>query len=83
MKSYRESNKFVQHFKQNPIESLIILHKALEHLRQGANKLVKKYTGDFLSRLREREGVRKILWYQIWSRSCRIIDKTQCDRKSS
>ena len=31
-----EFNKFVQHPKQNPVEALIILHKALEHLREGA-----------------------------------------------
>ena len=43
------------------MESLIILHKALQHLRQEGNKLVKKYTGYFLSGLMQREGVGKIL----------------------
>ena len=34
----------------------------LKHLGQKATNLVEKYTGAYLSRLMQREGLRKILW---------------------
>ena len=45
------------------MESLIILDKVLLHLGQEARNLVKKYTSAYLSRLMQREGVRKTLWH--------------------
>ena len=57
-----ESFKIVQHPKQNPIKSSTILDKMLKHLGQKATNLVEKYTGAYLSRLMQREGLRKILW---------------------
>ena len=57
----------------------------LYHLREEAKNLVKKYTSAYLSRLMQREGLKKILWiaYQIWRRSCRIIEMTLCNRTRS
>ena len=59
----RESLKIAQDPKQNPMESTTILDKMLQHRRQEARNLVKKYTSAFLSRLMQREGERKILWH--------------------
>ena len=57
----------------------------LQHLRQDYKNLVKKYTRAHLSRLMEREHLRKILQnpYQIQRRFRRIIDKTLCNRTRS
>ena len=67
------------------MESSLILDKMLQHLRQDYKNLVKKYTRAYLSRLMEREHLRKILQnpYQIQRRFRRIIDKTLCNRTRS
>jgi len=45
------------------------------HLREEAKNLIKKYTSAYLSRLMQREGLRKILW----GRFRRIRDKILCN----
>ena len=61
--------------------TLLALAKSIYYLRQEAKNLVKKYKSAYFGRLMQREGLRKILWnpYQIWTRSCRILDKMLCN----
>ena len=45
------------------MESTPILDKMLWHLKQQATNLDKTYTSANLSRVMQREGSRKLLWY--------------------
>ena len=71
--------------KLNFLESSKILDRMLQHLRRETKNLFKKYTSAYLSRLMQREDLRKIVWhpYKIWKRSCGIINEILCNRTRS